>query len=117
VSTTRWIIGVDPAQVQLALAYAQAAKARGSVQALEDLANAYAADLLQPDNGHTPLANAYAHLRAVHEIKQTPVSRIRQDYRETLHVLATALSPTELEWAEAEAQTLLRNPNCCRLEN
>lgn len=92
----------------------KAAREQGSIQALHDLALLYSADIVQPQNGYSATANAYANLRAASEVWQQIWGPGSYTYGKDLSRLSDRLRPYELSWAEGRARSILRDANCCR---
>jgi hypothetical protein len=104
----------EPEQLHQAIDFMFAARAQGSLQALHDLALLYAAEVLKPPNEHSANANAYANLRAASEVWRQIWSPGSYNYDEDLRRLSDRLSIYELNWAEEQAQAILREENCCK---
>lgn len=104
-----------PEDFRAAARHMLAARAGGSVQALRDLALVYAAGALSPANGYSAAANAYANLLAAAEVWHQAMNPGSYRFDEDLRRFRRGLSSDELAWAEAEARSILREENCCRL--
>lgn len=103
----------EPEELRQAIEYMFAARAQGSIQALRDLAVLYAAGVLKPPNELSANANAYANLRAASEVWHGIWDPGSYNYDEDLRRLSDRLSMYELNWAEKQAQAILREKNCC----
>jgi len=104
----------EPEALSQHIGFTFAARSRGSLQALHDLALLYAAGILQPANGHSGRVNAYANLRAATEAWYRIRNPGSYNYDEDLRRLSNGLSIYELDWAEGQAQAILRQDNCCK---
>ncbi len=103
----------EPEELGQAIRHLFEARAQGSLQALHDFALLFAAGVLRPANGHSATANAYANLRAASEVWHRIWSPGSYNYDENLRRLSNRLSIYELDWAEGQAQAILREENCC----
>jgi hypothetical protein len=114
VSIMTMFAAAEPEELRRAMEHMFAARTQGSLQALHDLALLYAARVLQPPNEHSPTANAYANLRAASEVWHRIWDAGSYNYDEDLRRLSDRLTLYEFDWAEDQAQAILRADNCCR---